>query len=539
MTQQRSKLEGIKPNQQTQAILDWLVRGRGHAIVKAYAGTGKTTALLFLVRDIIRHNLGNVFLGAFNKPIATVLQEELKLLDIHWKEGEASTIHSAGLRLCRRAWRGVVVEERKTDRFITALCSQLAERNASTIKHGVSLAKQTGIGITHPIQDLRVWEEMFDHYGLNDIYEGDSLEAIIRMCMVVLEASNDSAHISLDYDDMVYTPLVFRLRVLYPYDWVLGDEVQDWNVTRTMLAFRLLSPNGRMIAVGDEHQSIYGFSGAQHDAMEKIAERMGKHSTFPLSVTYRCPKLVVQEAQAYVSDFEAHSSARDGVVKRMTLQAPELKIDQIARLPSTVFRFCEFEPTDAVLCRNIKPLVELAYTLIRAKISCRVEGRDIGIGLKRIAGRWKVKSLDTLRDKLDKYLAKEVKKWKDKNREEEASQIEDKVQTLLVLIECCRKENKHTLLDLHNLIDLMFDDTPTGSDSGKDTKERKLPRLTLSTAHKAKGREWDRVFILDKEKYMPSSWARKDWELQQESNLVYVAITRAKDTLVYLTTTGR
>jgi DNA helicase-2/ATP-dependent DNA helicase PcrA len=55
--------------------------------------------------------------------------------------------------------------------------------------------------------------------------------------------------------------------------------------------------------------------------------------------------------------------------------------------------------------------------------------------------------------------------------------------------------------------------------------------LTLSTIHKAKGKEWDRVFALGMDTYSPSKWARKEWELEQEDNLCYVQVTRSKQHL--------
>ena len=69
----------------------------------------------------------------------------------------------------------------------------------------------------------------------------------------------------------------------------------------------------------------------------------------------------------------------------------------------------------------------------------------------------------------------------------------------------------------------MFGDTPDGSQS---------PVLTLSTVHKSKGREWDRVFILGRSKYMPSPYAKQEWQQAQETNLEYVAITRAMRELI-------
>jgi superfamily I DNA/RNA helicase len=66
-----------------------------------------------------------------------------------------------------------------------------------------------------------------------------------------------------------------------------------------------------------------------------------------------------------------------------------------------------------------------------------------------------------------------------------------------------------------------------------DEKQRKTAEFSLSTIHKAKGREWDRVGFLDAH-LIPGRWAKQPWELEQEHNLAYVGVTRAKQELVYL-----
>ena len=56
--------------------------------------------------------------------------------------------------------------------------------------------------------------------------------------------------------------------------------------------------------------------------------------------------------------------------------------------------------------------------------------------------------------------------------------------------------------------------------------------LTLSTIHKAKGREWETVYWLDREGTLPSPYATQKWQQDQEDNLCYVAATRAKSSLI-------
>ncbi len=260
----------------------------------------------------------------------------------------------------------------------------------------------------------------------------------------------------------------------------------------------MLKHRGRLVAVGDHRQSIYGFTGTSHDSLDLIKEEF-KAKELPLSVTFRCPKNVVKIAQQWVSHIESHESSPDGIVDKCT-------VADIHKLAS---------PQDAVICRNTKPLVELAYNLIKNRVPCRVEGRAIGQGLIKLATRWKVKSLSALINKLELYKEKQIEKNKKKGKEEMCQLIEDQVDTLFVFIDQCKLDD--TVDTLIKKIEALFGDT-------EGTQEV----LTLSTIHKSKGREWHRVFALKMDEYSPSKYAKEDWQIQQENNLCYVQVTRAK-----------
>jgi DNA helicase-2/ATP-dependent DNA helicase PcrA len=177
----------------------------------------------------------------------------------------------------------------------------------------------------------------------------------------------------------------------------------------------------------------------------------------------------------------------------------------------------------AILSRVTKPIVALAFKLIRQRVACRVEGREIGAGLKKLATRWKrPKTLLALDEQLEDYLDREViKLLAKKGTEEKIQALTDKVETLRVLIDQCRIEGKDQLEDLYTVIDSLFGDNVTGM-------------LVLSTIHKSKGREWERVYWLDRAGTCPSKWARQPWQAAQEINLMYVAATRAKAELIEL-----
>ena len=66
------------------------------------------------------------------------------------------------------------------------------------------------------------------------------------------------------------------------------------------------------------------------------------------------------------------------------------------------------------------------------------------------------------------------------------------------------------------------------------TDEKINNAVMLSTAHKSKGLEANRVLILLPNK-LPLKWPHQlEWQLRQEMNLKYVALTRAKKELVFV-----
>lgn len=195
---------------------------------------------------------------------------------------------------------------------------------------------------------------------------------------------------------------------------------------------------------------------------------------------------------------QPHTSAPDGSVTYLTGYTPS-----------------DFPPTSAVLCRNVAPLVAFAFGLIRKDIGCRVLGREIGAGLIQTVKKCKTDDLKELEQKLERMRAREIAKARATFSEAAEAAAEDKYDCINLFLNAAS-----SVADLIRRIETLFDDKARGL-------------LTLSTVHKAKGLEWEKVFILDKG-LMPSKFAKQPWQQVQEKNLQYVAITRAKLHLVYI-----
>jgi DNA helicase-2/ATP-dependent DNA helicase PcrA len=499
------------PSPYQQAVFDFVARGRGSAIVKAVAGSGKTTTILKAL-DFIPDRC-SVQLFAFNSTIAAELRER-----VGERRGvRASTFHSVGFgAVCKhlgKSPRDVKTDGSKSRKLFRATQGEdVVELYGDFVCKLVGLAKGEGLGVLVPDTDER-WFQLIQHHDLYLDSEEASDATAVRLARTLLEDSNRAAKESalIDFDDQLYLPLLWRLR-LWQNDFVFVDEAQDTNPVRRALAKLALRPGGRLIAVGDPRQAIYGFTGASHDALDLI-QREFSCVELPLTVSYRCPRAVVRLAQTLVPYLEAHDGAAEGEV----LHLPLYPVVNDGRTVGPA-ALDHLGPHDAIACRNTAPLIGCAYELIARGTACTVLGRDIGAGLVNLIKQMRARTLDAMLVKLARFEEREVAKHTAAGEEQKAEAVTDRVACVRVVVDHLH-ENERTLGQLILKIEGMFSDT-NGA-------------LTLATAHKLKGKEYDVVAILRPD-LMPSRWARQAWQREAEENLMYVAWTRAKRTLIFL-----
>lgn len=504
------------PSEYQRAIMDRVADPRGGSIaVIAVAGSGKTKTAEICLPLIPEAE--SVQMLAFNSTIAKELGARIdKLRDEarnpecphygrQFRNVSARTFHSLGGGAVAKKL-GCSIRELNTD---ASKCRKLFELNYGELDvamYGefvcklVSLAKGEGIGAIVPDTQER-WYEIIRHHDLDLDSEMADEATAVDYARDLLETSNEAAlSRNIDFDDMIYLPLLWKLR-LWQNDWVIGDEWQDSNPTRRALAKLALKPGGRLMVLGDPRQAIYGFTGATHEAIE-ITKREHRAVEMPLTVSYRCAASIVEKAREIVDYIEPAPGAPEGRVETLPLDAA-LKV---------------LDAHDAVLCRKTAPLITLAFRLIGEGRGCVVLGRDIGQGLVVLIKKLKASTVDVLEQRLQQYEEREIAKFTARGEENKAEGVSDRCACIRAVIEGTPEDDR-SVLTLIRTIEGMFRDT-----NGV---------LTLCTVHKAKGKEWRAVAILEPE-CMPSPWARQEWQYEQERNLIYVAYTRAMEHLILL-----
>lgn len=481
----------FSPSPYQQNVFNFIKNGRGNAIVEAVAGSGKTTTIIQSLSFMPRGK--SVLFLAFNKSVVNELKTKVP------RHVEVATYHSVGFRAVRFALRGRRININNDKIFNIIKSINFKDKQefgiyAGAIKQLVSLAKSYGFGI---LDSCPAMDEIAEHHDLFSRYPEDLNFETLKKHVIYVIAKARKQTSEIDFDDMIYMPMVLNAS-FKRYDYVFIDEAQDTSHVQRFLLSKMLKYNGRLVAVGDSSQAIYGFRGADSNSMNAIKEDFNATS-LPLSISYRCAKAIVTKAQTVNNQILPFEKNPEGEVRFQADYKPS-----------------DFSNKDAILCRNTAPLINMAFSLIRNGISPNVLGRDIGKGLVSLVTKWKrINTIDNLVEKLDSTYQTAVNKAA--NDESKVAALSDQIATIKIFIEQCPDNRVSTLV---SIINNFFSETPDN-------------RITLCTVHKSKGLEWHKVFLLDPDKFQPS-WVRMDWQRVQEQNIEYVAITRAIEQLVYI-----
>lgn len=453
--------------------------GKRNGIVRAVAGSGKTTTLV----EAFNRSRGSGLFLAFNKPIA----EELRRRGVN-----ARTFHSLCFGPVMRFRKQGEVDKPKVKELVAASMDDDQHRiYGSFVARMLGFGRNAGLGTHLAPNSSDEWRRLIDHHDIEPESEEADLDEAISLCIEYLERCYAAP--TIDFDDMLY--LSVRDQIALPkFDFIFVDEAQDTNIIQREIIRKCCKPSTRIIAVGDPAQAIYGFRGADSESMQLIADEFDCLD-LPLTISYRCPRAVVAYAKQWMDKIEHAPNASEGIVESLGSRwKPDL-----------------FRSGDLVVCRTTRPLVALAFRMLREHRPVRIMGQEIGKSLTVLIRKMRPRSLDHLVEKLALYSARECAKLLLRKEEAKAEALSDRCAAIATMAEGCS-----TLAELDAVIERLF------ADKGVAT--------VLATIHKAKGLEADRVFWLNSS-LCPSPWARQPWQQQQERNLCYVAATRAKQEL--------
>jgi len=433
-----------------------------------------------------------------------------------------NTNHSIGFAAVRKAFPRIEVSEYRVMDLISEVLGQdIRELRRNKFEMLKGTERLVGLCKMNLLdgEDADELQKLVSHHDLGiDGFKSEVFGLVPRIIALCKDPSKDRR---IDYDDMVWLPVVHRLNMA-KNDLLLVDEAQDLNRCQQALA---KMAGHRLILVGDPKQAIYGFAGADVESMPRMHQELAGNANIPrcevlpLTMTRRCGKAIVREANKIVPDIEAFPTNPEGEV----LQALYPTFERNGKTEERKFEetyLALVQDGDMVLCRVNAPLVSQCFRFLKRGIKANIQGRDVGQGLITTIQKMGAENLPTLVAKIGDWLELESNKERAKRNPSESRIIalQDRHDCILAFTEGAKE-----VTDVIKKIESIF------------TDDRTRAGIRLSSVHKAKGLEAKRVFILQpKGAAIPHPLAKSPWQVGQEYNLLYVAITRAINQLYFV-----
>jgi len=464
-------------------------------IVSAFAGCAKTTSIELLAKTIPRHT--STLIVAFNVKIKEEL--ERRLSKTHCQVMTMNALGNAALR--NGLGKSFTLDNNKPYRLLREI---LISENIALPKADQPVV----LSLYRKAMMAGLVPSDFPHESLlpdepdtwQDLEWDASANAIFVARLLLIRSINEALAGTITYDDQIYISTMFGGR--FPrFALVIVDEAQDLPpMNHRMIAKAAVS---RIIAVGDEKQSIYAWRGADTNSMSNIRKLRPSFITLPLTLTFRCPKLIVRRNAHHAIGFRAADTNLEGTYYAHTN-------------PWSV------ENTSlAILCRNNAPLLSLAFKLLRRGIPVTFLGRDIGKSLISLFSKIcpdPSTGMDEMVKGIKDWQTLELAKTEDVQKRES---INDRAESLLTVLD----SNCRTARDFSRKLEILF--------------AQENANIILSTIHRAKGLEFDTVIHLDSWRLDPERLFDKydtgyltEEQLAQELNLKYVVETRTKNKLI-------
>ena len=302
------------------------------------------------------------------------------------------------------------------------------------------------------------------------------------------------------------------------------DEAQDMNTENYRLIEALIDHNEdmRVIAVGDDDQNIYGFRGSNSKYMETLLSKSGA-VRYELLENYRSGEAVINCANSIAATLSHRM--KTSLVRPITKNIDSGNVvltkymSEDLTVPVVESLLTHYNGKSACVLTRTNDEALMVHSLLQKKcVKVKlIQSNDDIVPMNLAEIRYFIKMLDRMIPEGTYHISEHA--WK------QAMDQLSKVYARSTCLNACkalleaywRTEVDRRKSDLIEFIQESNLDDYRESDSQSETGT-----ITVSTMHKAKGREYDQVFIL---------LCHYKLNTDEEKRLLYVAMTRAKHEL--------
>lgn len=464
------------PTEEQQAILDVYHSGAPRLVVEALAGTGKTTMLRMLAATSHPTRRG-VYIG-FNKAIVLAAAGQFP------EQVEVTTAHSLAYRAVGYRYRHRLNSRRLSGqdaaRVLHLQPVQLSGATLSPVQVARLAQAMVGKFIKSTDQEICGMRHLPDraaHLGAPARELADCLQPVANK--IWKDLTNPAGQMWFTHDHY------FKMWALgepnLPFDYVMFDEAQDAD---PVMAGVIARQQGQLVYVGDRNQQMYGWRGAV-DAMGQITDS----TRLSLTKSFRFGPAIADAANDWLE-----------------LIGSDLRLRGHDPVDSRIVEPGSMADPRAVLCRTNGTALEHVLRYQERGVPVALAPGDNTAGKDILSFAWAANALMNGRGTDHPDLCV-FNSWGE-------------------LLEFVQQEEDTD--DLKRLVGIINRLGPsTVIDAIKRLTPEHQAKVTVSTAHKAKGLEWDRVRVADD--FVQTVDADGDPIRDREALMVnYVTVTRAR-----------
>lgn len=161
-----------------------------------------------------------------------------------------------------------------------------------------------------------------------------------------------------------------RMHLLYTF--IVVDEIQDFTPLMMTILKKIVGPDARLLAIGDEDQSIYGFRGADVNNAVRFKEHFPESKIFQLLVNRRCGDNILDSASAVINlninryDKQLVAERAGGAVDLIGYTDLD---QQLENLTGIILDYSKEEQQNTVICAREKAYGQpLTFSLFRYRV---------------------------------------------------------------------------------------------------------------------------------------------------------------------------
>lgn len=471
-TEQQNILTSVKENKNT--------------VVIARAGTGKTTTCLYIANNVKKRGLYIAFNAAIAKEAVAKFPEYVECKTIHslaWREIIKNTRSKMAGKLKKGFLSSADINLDELDYIISSDDNLVLKEE---IKHGVKMFCQSAA------TTVREFLTSCEDFQAILKYWQDRNVDFVKFCEVFWEKLiNEKNTVGITHD--VYLkmwqltkPQIENVQLLFL------DEFQDSNEVTLDIFF---NQKCQKIAVGDPLQGIYEWRGAIN-AFDKVPEDF---VTLQLSESFRFTQDIADATKWFLQKNCNEIIKLQGKADKKTLKA-DCYIEE--KFSGTFVEICR---TNATIIGKILEAYEN-----KQKVHINFNVKDIWKKL------WHLSAVSA--GKVPQWPDYELLQYKTYRDIVAASKTNPELAKFLTIYQ---KLSKQGLAQAIKNIESCLVEEESDAD------------VILTTAHKSKGLEWDRVKINSDMFYLREEETIEEFlNRDQNKNLLYVALTRAKLELI-------